>query len=240
MDIEHKINALLSDHNKNVGTTSRIVSAAAGAYLLYDSLFREKKSIPEAVLAGYLLFRGVSGFCPVSKVVGIGKNGEKDQKLAENINIRTNLSINKNKKEVYEFWRKLDNLPLFMKHLEYVKDVDGKLSEWSAKIPGDMGTIVWISEIVKDIPNEHIGWRSLPGSTIDNAGNVKFKDAGKYGTEVQVVISYQAPAGMLGEGIGRMFTNLFEELLLEDIKNLKRYLESGEIASTEGQAVGTH
>ncbi|WP_432326764.1 SRPBCC family protein [Mucilaginibacter sp. P25] len=43
--------------------------------------------------------------------------------------------MNKPRQKVYEFWRKLDNLPLFMKHLESVEVIDSKYSHWVLKLP---------------------------------------------------------------------------------------------------------
>lgn len=238
MDLEHLRNSILTDDQKNVGKTGRVVSILLGTYLLYDSLLKDKKSISEAFLGGALLFRGISAYCPISQALGISEENADEKKIPENINIKTNLSVMRPREEVYTFWRKLDNLPLFMKHLKQVIVHDEKNSSWIAKLPGGLTDINWQSEIVKDIPNEHIGWQSLPSSSIFHAGNVKFHDAGKYGTEVQLVFSYQAPAGLLGEGLGRLFSPLFKEWVKEDIKNFKRYMESGEIPSIESQPSG--
>jgi uncharacterized membrane protein len=47
-----------------------------------------------------------------------------------NVNIRSSFLINKPRQQVYDFWRKLDNLPLFMKHLESVEMIDDTRSHW--------------------------------------------------------------------------------------------------------------
>jgi uncharacterized membrane protein len=50
-----------------------------------------------------------------------------------------------------------------------------------------------------------IGWSSLPGSIIDNAGKVRFRDtADGNGTMVDVMISYQPPAGGFGASIAHV------------------------------------
>jgi uncharacterized membrane protein len=209
----------------NVDGIERGISLVTGSFLLYNSLAGKKKSLPKALLAGLLLFRGATGFCPVRKALGSESNLLK----AHNVNIKVSLLIQKPRNEVYNFWRKLENLPLFMKHLKSVVALDEKNSEWEAKVPGGLGTIKWTSEIVKDIPNEHIGWASLPGSTIENSGNVKFIELSKDETEIHVVISYHAPLGIAGEGIGRLLNPAFEETIKGDIKGLKQYLETGKL-----------
>ncbi|MEX2573916.1 MAG: SRPBCC family protein, partial [Balneolaceae bacterium] len=135
-------------------------------------------------------------------------------------------------------WHKFENLPLFMKHLEKVDVLDDKLSEWTAKLPGKAGTLSWTAEMTKEIRNELIEWTSLPDSAIENSGRVQFRDAGKYGTEVKVHIQYQAPLGTPGEGVLSLLNPVFKYLLKEDIRNFKRYMETGEIPTVEGQTSG--
>ncbi|HVD99213.1 MAG TPA: SRPBCC family protein [Cytophagaceae bacterium] len=206
----------------NVGEAERMISVLSGSVLLFRALTGKRK--PLTALAGaYLLFRGASGHCALYNV--LEKKGV-DLK-PHNITIKTSLTVNRPVEEVYAFWRHLENLPLFMSHLKIVEQLNNKVSEWEAKIPGLPGTISWHAEIVYEEENSRIGWRSLPGSDIENAGTVHFRDGGKFGTLVQVAISYKAPAGKLGERIGKLLNPLFEKVIQQDIKNFKQYLETG-------------
>jgi uncharacterized membrane protein len=205
----------------NVSGTERAISLFTGSWLLYDSLKKEKKNLPEALLAGFLLFRGVTGYCPVSD----GLERSKDKIKGQNITIKTSVIVNRPRREVYAFWHNLENLPLFMKHLKSVKMVDNKISEWTATIPNGLIEIKWKAEMVKDEVYQHIGWASLPGSRIENVGNVKFLDGPNGSTEVHVAISYHAPLGLAGESIGRLLTPALERLIHEDIEGFKKYME---------------
>ena len=211
--------------DKNVGKTERLISAIAGTLLLFHGLRRGKK-LSEVPLASYLLLRGATGYCPVKQKLNLTFNHNGVDHHPQNINIKTSAIINKPRSEVYSFWRKLENLPLFMKHLESVTVVDEKTSLWSAKIPGGFGTIDWESEIVDDQVDERIGWHSLPDSEIRNAGNVQFRDAGPGQTELIAVISYEAPGGIIGENVGKLLNPVFEKMVKSDIENFKKYLES--------------
>jgi uncharacterized membrane protein len=216
--------------NKNVGRTERIISAIAGSLLMFHGL-RKGRKLSEVPLGSFLLFRGATGYCPVKEKI-VGQNGihtiqeSKAAVLPQRIHIDTSVTINKPKSEVYAFWRKLENLPLFMKHLESVTVIDTKNSLWSAKIPGGLGTIDWESEITNDQVNENISWRSLPESEIRNSGVVHFKDAGPGKTELHATISYEAPGGIIGEKVGKLLNPVFEKLVKSDIENFKKYLES--------------
>lgn len=217
-------NISLPELKKNISTIEQLVSVLGGSYLLYDSI-RHKRSIAEYGAAGFMLFRGLSGYCPASQL------GErllhKNYKHNSNINIHTRMVINKPINEVYNFWRHLGNLPLFMEHLESVAVLGDTLSEWKAVLPGGLGTVKWQAEIVAEEPYRFIGWQSLPGSKIKNAGKVQFKDAGELGTLVHIVFSYHAPLGSVGEEIARLLTPAFEKTIRKDILSFKRFMETG-------------
>jgi uncharacterized membrane protein len=185
----------------------------------------------------YLLVRGFSGYCAVNEM--LGRNTADSQKRAAAMEITATYTINKPRSDVYAFWRKLENLPKFMQHLEQVKELDDKRSTWTAKIPGaekipgNLGTVTWEAEIVEDINGELIAWSSLPGSTVDNAGEVRFKDAqGNHGTELQACISYRLPAGDIGSIAAKMFNPALEKMIREDLRSFKRLMEMGDTPST--------
>lgn len=215
----------------NVSKVERIASIVAGAALIYKGItsHETKKSVPMALSGGLLLFRGATGHCP--GYWAAGKNKLPD--TVKNINIISKMTINKPRKEVYDFWRKLSNLPLFMEHLERVDVIDEKRSHWSAKVPGNLGSLEWDAEIVKEIDGELLGWNSLPHASINNAGKVEFRDADEHGTEITVVISYRAPFGDVGEGIASLLNPLFKKMIEKDVQNFKRYIEAGDIATIE-------
>ena len=213
----------------NVGVTERIASMVAGGFLVFKGLKDQdsKSSIPMILGGGYLLFRSATGHCPLYSLVGKGKLPD----TVKNINIITKMTVNRPRAEVYAFWRKLSNLPLFMEHLERVDVIDEKRSFWVADVPGHLGKIEWEAEIVKEIDGELLGWNSLPHATINNAGKVEFRDAdGGAATELTVIITYRAPFGDIGEGIAGLFNPMVKNMVINDVKNFKRYIEAGDIA----------
>lgn len=211
---------LLNHHYVNVSPAERGASLLAGAYFLYDAIGKQKKSVLEGVLAGYLLYRGVSGNCLLYNAIG----KTKPDNHSRNVNIQINMMVNKPREEVYAFWRNLENLPLFMEHLESVESLNDSISVWEAKLPGNVGSIRWKSEIVKERPNELLGWQSLPGSSIENAGKVEFIEVGD-ATRLHVVISYHAPGGIPGESAARLLNPVFEDMVEEDVRNFKWFIE---------------
>jgi uncharacterized membrane protein len=215
----------------NVGKVERMASIIGGSLLIYQAFKTgEKKYQLPAALAGlYLFSRGATGHDTFYSLIGKQKLPD----TVKNINIITKVSVNRPRMEVYNFWRKLSNLPLFMEHLKQVEVLDDKRSHWTAKVPGHLGEIEWDAEIVKEIEGELLGWNSLPGATIHNAGKVEFRDINGYGTELHVVITYRAPFGDVGEGIASLLNPVVKKMIIKDIKGFKRYIEAGDIATID-------
>jgi uncharacterized membrane protein len=215
---------LYGDDRINLNWPERFTSIAGGMKLGlsgFKNIFKNPfASILKIGAGGYLLNRGITGHCELYKRIG---------KLSTNpinVNIRSSFIVNKPREKVYEFWRKLDNLPLFMKHLESVEVIDSKYSYWVLKLPKNVATVSWHAEIVHDEPNEMIGWSSLSDSMINNAGKVRFQDTvDGEGTIVDVVISYQPPAGGVGAGIAKILNPVFKNMVDKDIQNFKQYMD---------------
>ena len=226
----------------NISFAERAVSVAAGANLIASGLLNifshPIRNLLVAGAGGYLVFRGATGYCPVYNFV----DRQRSQIKNSNVNIRTSVFINKPRQEVYDFWRNLENLPLFMTHLKSVKQLDGKRSHWESNLPGNLSSISWEAEIVSDNPGSVIGWRSIAGSEIDNAGKVEFTDAADgQGTVVQVVISYLPPrGGFIKSKIADLLSPVFERMVRNDINNFKHYIENrfSKIDATNDQHFG--
>jgi uncharacterized membrane protein len=157
---------------------------------------------------------------------------------APQIAVTQTVTINSTPNELYEFWKNLENLPLFMEHLESVSMTGERTSHWVAKAPA--GTSVeWDSEIVDDQPDRRIGWRTLPDSEVTHEGMVTFEPApGGRGTIVRVEMLYRPPAGRVGAQIARLFGEEPALQINDDLRRLKQLLETGEVATTIGQPTG--
>src|SRR5690606_33581181 len=70
------------------------------------------------------------------------------------------VTINRGVPDVYMFWRRLENLPLFMPHLRSVQVLDERWSHWVVDAFGT--TVEWRAEIVADERDRRIAWRSAP------------------------------------------------------------------------------
>ena len=214
----------LTDGPINLEWPERYISIAAGVKMSLSGLKNIFSSPFSSILkigaGGYLLTRGISGHCELYS--RIGKNSTEPV----NVNVRSSFTINKPRQEVYDFWRQLDNLPKFMKHLQSVEVIDSKRSHWVLKLPANVTIVNWDAEIVHDEPGHAIGWSSLPGSILDNAGKVRFEDGeDSNSTVVDVVISYTPPAGGVGTALGHVLNPVFKNMVDEDVRNFKQYMD---------------
>lgn len=224
---------------QNLHTAERWASVIGGGVLAATGV-RKGRSGALRVLAGAALIRrGLTGRCQVYRALGV-RMAPSDAAIPYELGIRARASvtIRQPREKVYQFWRQLENLPIFMRHLVSVEPKGGTNSHWTAQGPGNRA-VEWDAEIINEVPNEVIGWKSLPGSDVDCAGSVRFTDApGGRGTEVRVELQYNPPAGMVGAYIARLFGREPEQEIEADLNRLKQYLEGGEIATTEGQPQG--
>lgn len=208
----------------NVGTTERLSSVIGGmALAIYGIRNWNTISGKLSGIGGLLLLkRGVTGYCEVNNV--IGRNSA--LKNADAIEAEAFLNVKRPRQEVYAFWRNFENLPSFMQHLDKVEVGDERRSVWTARLPGGVGTVTWEAVIEEEIPNDRISWSSLPGSTIDHAGEVRFVEGASPGdTHVTARISYRLPAGDLGSLTGKFINPLVEKMVVADLHRFARYLE---------------
>ncbi len=151
--------------------------------------------------------------------------------------VERSVTVMRPRHEVYAFWRELENLPRFMIHLESVERTTPGRSRWSAKAPG--GSVEWDAEIIDEVENERLAWRSLPGSEVMNGGVVSFRDApGDRGTEVHVALEYDAPGGKAGALIAKLMGEEPSSQVRDDLRRFKQVMEVGEVTLSEGSLQG--
>jgi uncharacterized membrane protein len=221
----------VDDDGVNVGNTERLISGVAGAALIVLALRRKRLRGILLPLGGNLITRAVSGRCAVNRA--LGRNTARAERASpvssvargQGIKVERSITVDRPQAEVYKFWRKLENLPRFMDHLESVTVIDENRSHWVAKAPA--GTKVeWDASIHNEIEDELIAWRSLPGADIDNAGSVHFTPAGDNATEVRVVLSYDPPAGRVGATVAKLLGEEPSQQVEEDLRRFKQVMES--------------
>src|SRR5205085_739152 len=125
--------------------------------------------------------------------------------------------------------RRLENLPQFMAHLDQVTETSDSRSHWAARGPAGLA-VEWDAEIINEVENKVLGWRSLPGSDVATAGSVHFHAArGGRSTQVTVHLQYAPPAGKAGAFLASLFGREPSQTIREDLRHFKQLLEAGEV-----------
>jgi uncharacterized membrane protein len=222
------LNSVRETLNHNVKTPERIGSVAAGAGLvLYGLSQRSLGGVVLALIGGALVHRGSTGHCAVYEKLGINSsqlNTETGVPGNKGIKVTKSIVVERSPQDVYRFWRNLENMPKFMEHVQSVRNIDEKRSHWVVK--GPAGTEVeWTAQIITDHENSLIGWESLPGAEVQNAGSVRFEPVNSgQSTEVRVSLQYQPPAGVLGAAVAKLFGEAPDQQLEEDLARFKEVL----------------
>jgi uncharacterized membrane protein len=217
---------------RNISEFERWMSIAGGTALaLYGISRRRAGGWVLAAFGGLLVRRGTSGHCHTYDLFGIntaGTGSDTRQALggSRGVNVEERVIINRPREELYRFWRNLENLPRFMSHLESVERVTDTLSRWRAEAPGGT-TVEWNAEIINEVENSIIGWRSIEGSDVVSAGSVHFEPAGAGRTLVRVRLQYSPPGGKAGAAIAKLMGKDAATQIRDDLMRFKQMVESG-------------
>jgi uncharacterized membrane protein len=123
--------------------------------------------------------------------------------------------------QVYSLFSHFNDFPKFMSFVKEVTYHDDQRSHWVAEVAGEHS---WDAVNENWIPDRQICWRSVNG--LNNRGCVGFQAVGQDQTLVNVDISYDPPAGILGDigerlGAGQRF----DEALQNDLNNFARMVD---------------
>lgn len=232
------------EHESLAGIVGSAALVFGGAALFaYAARERNIKGLGAALAGVPLAFRGATGhWVPRTFSRNFGVTGEaaeapEAREAAAPFAVRASLTVGRPADELYAYWRQLENLPRFMKNLEFVTE-EGGISHWVGKSPLGM-KISWDAKIVDDRPGRVISWRSLAASQIDNSGWVRFEPAtGGRGTVVRVHMDVKTPENLFGRALARLTHKGVELEVQEDLRRFKALMETGEVPSIEGQPAG--
>jgi uncharacterized membrane protein len=233
---------------QNVAGPERIGSVVLGAALVTIGLRRrDAGGIVAALVGAGFLHRGATGHCHVYQAMGVS-TGSADAVLdrpahgitgrAATVNARRaikverNVTIERPRAELYAFWRDFTNLPRFMEHLVSVTVEPNGRSHWKAKAPAGQ-TVEWDAELVNEVPDTIIAWKTVGHPDVANAGSVNFHDApGGRGTVVKVALDYETPGGRVGALVARLFGEDPDRQVREDLRKFKQLMETGEVTTS--------
>lgn len=104
------------------------------------------------------------------------------------------VTVNAPVHQVYELYSHFNDYPKFMTFVKEVTYLDDTRSHWVVDV---VGRHEWDAVNEGWIADRQIGWRSLDG--LSNSGRVRFDPAPDDRTRLTVDVSYEPPAGVLGQ-----------------------------------------
>ena len=248
-DVDWRSFAVPEDTRHNVARGERIGSVALGTALVgFGIRRRDPAGLVAALFGGYFIARGATGRCPVYQALGVSTgsadavlhSAERDDvtgraatvNARKAVKVERSVTIERPREELFAFWRNFENLPRFMEHLVSVRVDSPTRSHWIAKAPAGK-SVEWDAEIVNEVPNEIIAWKSVEEPDVPNAGAVNFADApGGRGTTVRVTLDYEPPAGRIGAILSHFFSEEPDRQIREDLRKFKQLMETGAITTS--------
>jgi uncharacterized membrane protein len=170
-----------------------------------------------AGIGGWLLYQAYTGDNPMFRPLGIRVNPQPAQlgqvrQPAETLVVEETIAISRPRPEVYEFWRRAENLPSFR------------------------GSSL---ELIREDDNELVAWRALREGRLVHFGSLALRDApGGRGTIVEVRLEYVPSGGSLGSALAHIMGQSPQRMVAEGLRRARQVLETGVIATTQGQPTG--
>lgn len=197
---------------------TRLLVGTVGTTMVGASI-RGRSTLSSVVgLAGAMaLVRSVSNV-PARRLVGVDSE-RRAVDLEETVVVDAPIA------EVFELWRRPENLPRFMSHVREVRKLpDGRL-HWEVGGPGGL-SVGWDAEMSEDAANHRITWKSVSGSRVGSEGSVQFQPLDEQRTRVQVRMSYDPPAGAIGHWVASLLGVDAARQLAEDLRRFQTSVAS--------------
>jgi uncharacterized membrane protein len=204
----------------NWSPTARLIAGTAGGALAFYAVRRQPPlSTPIAAAGLSLLTRALTNI-ELPRLVGVGrKPGIEVQKV---INIAAPVE------QVFEFWRRHEDFPLFMSNVREVRKTGEGRYHWTVAGPAGV-SVEWDAEITNLVPNKLLEWESLEGSALEQKGRVLFRALSEGETSIEIRMSYNPPAGVIGHLVAKLFGADPKSEMDADLMRVKTYIETGRL-----------
>lgn len=233
----------------NVGAAERWISLLGGGALIAKGLRRGGPGgLAAAALGAMLAQRGATGHCQLFAALGADTAdpaaGAEDRGIAGllggpgEVRVESVATVLRPAADLYRVWNDPLNLPRFMKTVTAVQPETERRARWTVNPPVGP-SIEFVAEKTHQTEGEHIAWRSADTTVLEHTGEVRFRElpTGR-GTAVHLNMKFTPPGGAIGANIAGLFDGAMEMQLRAELKRFKQWIETGEVATIEGQSSG--
>jgi uncharacterized membrane protein len=152
---------------------------------------------------------------------------------SEVMRVEKTVQIGRPLDDVFHAWSDLASLPRYIPMIRSVRPF-GRRSHWMADIKGKR--FEWDAELVQDMDNQALGWRSLSGPK--HTGRISFAPLGN-DTLVHVQMNYVPPMGSMGRAVLETFEHV-DQYIEQALRDFKAALEGkGQENAQPRRATGT-
>lgn len=203
----------------NWSPTTRLVATAAGSALaVYGARRRDVAGTMMSSVGLGILARALTNF-ETSRLLGLD-GGRKVIDIQKTINIEAPVD------RVFTYWSHPENFPEFMSHVLEVRRIGDGLYRWTVGGPAGL-RVQWDAGITDLDFNKRLAWKSLPGAVVGQAGVTQFSSNPDGSTRIDVKMSYNPPAGVLGHLVAELFGADPKHEMDDDLMRMKSFIETG-------------
>ena len=136
--------------------------------------------------------------------------------------IEKTIEVNVPVSTAYNQWTQFESFPSFMEGIEQVEQVDDKRVHWVAEIAGHRKE--WDAEIVEQVPDEVISWRSIAGPV--NNGSCTFQAIDDGRCKITLILTYEPEGGLekVGDALG-----VVSARVQGDLNRFKEFIEARQV-----------
>jgi uncharacterized membrane protein len=198
--------------------TRLLVGTGAAAILMRGIRRGGIIGVPEALIGAGLLTRAATNL-DTRRLLGLGETRSA-------VRIQKTVNVHARVEEVFKLWAHPENFARFMPHVKQVRQTKDRQYQWTVAGPAGI-SLSWDAEITEMVPNRLLAWKTRPGSTIRNAGVVRFDVINDNSTRLHILISYNPPGGAIGHVLASLFGSDPKAALDDDLARMKSLLEIG-------------
>lgn len=175
----------------------RLMVATGGGLLALFGLGRRGRLGALLGLTGVGLMARAGTDRTLNRLVGLGGG-------RRGIVVQKTVTLNVPIEQVYDLWNRPETFPRFMAHVQEVVPLGADRYHWVVTGPAGL-PVEWEAVVTRREPNRLIAWQSADDQMIANAGLIDFEPAGENATRLNIRMTYNPPAGILGHAVASFF-----------------------------------
>lgn len=221
-------------HTHNVAGLERTLSVIGGGLLLGNGLRQGGiGGWSQVLLGGLLAARGISQHCAIKQSLTPSPWEEQLRREYGWHNLEAcmrSVTVGKTRSEVFEFLRDTSKLAEVLERVQSLEQIEPNRYRWS--VEGPLGKPLQSFARLEEVrDNQQLVWVSEAGARLPLRCTISLTDAPQgRGTEIKVVLACEPPAGVLGYAGASLLSPLLGGLLTRELRRIKQYLETGEVA----------